>query len=300
MEQAKRTTSSSDIGFILSCSFGNGYRLTKNPRYEEVLTTGAKSLTTRFRPRCGCIQSLEPSDFKKELGWQIPVTINNMMNLELILWASNQMRNQSYFNMAVSHADATIKSHFRSDNSLFEVVSFDSITGKISKKGAISGYSEGSAWARGQAWGLYGFVTMYSYTGNRQYLEQAKKIATFILFHPNLPADKIPFWDFNAPNIPNEPRDVAAAAIMASALVRLSEMIDEPLRSQCIQVAETQLRTLSSPEYLAKPGSNGNFILKNCEGVLSTSTEIDVPLNYSDYYYVEALLRYNEHLKNSK
>ncbi|MFZ4456650.1 MAG: glycoside hydrolase family 88 protein [Bacteroidales bacterium] len=294
LEQQKHTTNNHDIGFILNCSYGNGYRLTGNPRYEEVLITGARSLSTRFRPLCGCIQSWDLGEWNANRGFQIPVIIDNMMNLELLLWTSNQTGDNAYADIAISHTNTTLKNHFRPDFSSYHVVSYDSITGKVNKRCTYQGFSDESAWARGQGWGLYGFTMMYRKTGFKRYLEQAKRIASFILFHPNLPADKIPYWDFNAPNIPKEPRDASAGAIIASALIELSQFVDEPLRSQYLKVAEIQIRTLSSSEYLATPGTNGNFILKHSVGSLPGDAEVDVALTYADYYYVEALLRYSK------
>ncbi|MDD2797079.1 MAG: glycoside hydrolase family 88 protein [Bacteroidales bacterium] len=297
VEQEKFTTDNHDIGFILNCSFGNGYRLTKNPRYVEILTTGARSLSTRFRPVCGCIQSWDLDEQKRADGWQIPVIIDNMMNLELLLWASKQTGDQSFYNIAVSHANTTLKNHFRPDFSSYHVVSYDSISGKADKRFTFQGYSDESAWARGQGWGLYSFTFMYANTGIKRYLEQAKKIASFIIYNPNLPADKIPYWDFNAPDIPKALRDASAGALIASALVQLSEFVDEPLRAEYLKVAETQIRTLSSPVYLAKPGTNGSFILKHSVGFLNKDSEVDAPLTYADYYYVEAMVKYNKLLK---
>lgn len=291
VESQKYTKDNHDVGFILNCSFGNGFRLTHNPKYGEVLATGAKSLATRFRPVCGCIQSWDVSPRKAAKGWQIPVIIDNMMNLELLLNVSLQTSDRSYYNLALSHANSTLNNHFRADNSCYHVVSYDSLTGKADKKFTVQGYSDESAWARGQAWALYGFSMMYAQTGIKRYLEQAKKVADYIIHHPNLPKNKIPYWDFNARYIPKDYRDASAGAIMASALLQLQGFVDEPLRSQYRQIAETQIRTLSSKEYLAKPGQNGNFLLKHSVGSYPAGEDVDAPEAYADYYYVEALLR---------
>jgi len=194
--------------------------------------------------------------------------------------------------MCISHADVTMKNHYRPDYSTWHVVSYDTITGLPEKKNTHQGFSDESAWARGQAWGLYGYTMMYRETKMERYLTQAKHIAGFILNHPNLPADKIPYWDFNTPDIPNATRDASAAAIIASALVELSGYVDAKLAKTYLDVAETQLRTLSSPEYFAEKGTNGHFILKHSVGSLPHNSEVDVPLTYADYYYIEAMMRY--------
>lgn len=279
-----------DVGFMLYCSFGNGYRLTGNDDYKKVLLQGATSLSTRFREKTGVIRSW---DFNKEV-WQYPVIIDNMMNLELLEWASKNSENTKFSLIAQSHADVTMKNHFRDDFSCWHVVSYDTITGKPEKKHTRQGYAHESSWARGEAWALYGYTMMYRETQNVRYLEHAKNVAKYILNHPRMPEDGIPFWDFDDPSIPKVYRDASAAAIMASAFIELSSFVDKELSVRCLNMAETQLRTLTSSNYLAKLGTNGNFILKHSVGSLPENSEVDVPLTYADYYYVEALLRYKQ------
>ena len=293
VEREKYTTNNHDVGFMLYCSFGNGLRLIQTKSYEEVLLTGSKSLSTRFSPKVGLIRSWDHHSDK----WQYPVIIDNMMNLELLMWAFHHSGDSSFYRIAVSHADKTLKNHYRADNSCFHVVSYDTITGKPQVKQTHQGASDSSLWARGQAWGLYGYTMMYRETGNAIYLEQAKKIANLLINHPNMPTDFIPYWDFTASGIPNEPRDASAAAIMASALLELSSYVGNQQKHQYLSVAETQIRRLSSPEYLAGSGTNGNFIIKHNVGSKPHNSEVDVPLTYADYYYVEALTRYNNLLK---
>ena len=287
IEKEKYNTGTHDLGFMLYCSFGNGYRLTGDTAYRSIMLTGAESLASRFNPVIGCIQS-----WGSNQKWQFPVIIDNMMNLEFLFWASKVSGDPKYRDICISHADVTIKNHFRPDYSSYHVVSYDPVSGQPEVKNTHQGFSDESAWARGQAWGFYGFVVMYRETKDRKYLEQAKHIAGFILNHPNMPEDKIPYWDFNAPDIPNTLRDASAGAIIASGLIELSGYVDAALSKTYLEVAETQLRTLSSPEYLAEKGANGNFILKHGVGHLPGKSEMDVPLTYADYYYVEALMRY--------
>ena len=287
VEKEKYNTGTHDLGFMLYCSFGNGYRLTGDTAYRSVMLIGAESLSSRFNPVVGCIQS-----WGATRNWQYPVIIDNMMNLEFLFWASKASGNPKYRDICITHADVTIREFFRPDYSTYHVVSFDPVSGAVEKKNTNQGFSDESAWARGQVWGFYGFVVMYRETKDPKYLEQAKKIANFLLNHPNLPADKIPYWDFDAPNIPDAPRDASAGAILASALIELSGYVDPALAKTYLDVAETQIRTLSSPEYFAEKGTNGNFILKHSVGSIPHKSEIGVPLTYADYYYVEALLRY--------
>jgi unsaturated chondroitin disaccharide hydrolase len=292
VEREKFTTSNHDVGFMLYCSFGNGLRLTGEEKFNEVLLTGAKSLSTRFRPDIGCIQS-----WGSRKGWQCPVIIDNMMNLELLMWAFKKSGDSSFYKIAVSHADTTIKYHFRPDYSTYHVVSYDTITGKVEARQTAQGFSDSSAWSRGQSWGLYGYTMMYRETGLDRYLQQARHIAGFLIDNPNLPEDKIPYWDYNAPGIPNATRDASAGAIMASALVELSSYVDKEEGNKYLKVAETQIRTLASPLYMAKLGKNGNFILMHSVGSLPGNSEVDVPLTYADYYFIEAMMRYRKNLK---
>ena len=296
IENQKYTTDNHDVGFMLYCSFGNGLRLTGNDDYRKTLLQGSESLSTRFRPQVGCIRSW---DWNQKV-WEYPVIIDNLMNLEMLMWASKNSDNPKFEEIAKSHADVTMKYHFRSDYSSYHVISYDTISGLPEKKNTCQGYAHESCWARGQGWALYGYTMMYRETGQEKYLRHAINVAKFIINHPRLPEDKIPYWDFDAPNIPNELRDASAGALMASAFIELSLYTEGDFSKQCLSVAETQLKTLSSPEYLAEPGTNCNFILKHSVGNNPGKAEVDVPLTYADYYYVEALVRYKRDILKEK
>jgi uncharacterized protein YyaL (SSP411 family) len=237
----------------------------------------------------GCIKSWDsknPSDFL--------VIIDNMMNLELLFETTKATGDSSFYRIAVTHANTTMKNHFRPDYSSYHVLNYDVTTGAVKEKKTAQGYANESAWARGQAWGLYGYTVCYRETKDVRYLQQAQHIAEFILTNPNMPADKIPYWDFNAPDIPNALRDASAAAVMASAFIELSHYTDKKNARKYIQVAETMIRNLSAPEYKAAPGANGGFILQHGVGHKPAGTEVDMPLTYGDYYFIEACKRYKE------
>lgn len=293
LEDVKNYTGNHDNGFRLFCSYGNGLRLTGNPAYKEVLLTGAGSLCTRYRENVGLIRSW---DFNQEV-WQYPVIIDNMMNLELIVWAAKESGDERFLKIATSHADKTMENHFRPDGSSYHVVSYDTISGLPMVKQTWQGAGDESDWSRGQAWGLYGYVMMFRETGNQRYLEQAIKIAGYLINHPNMPEDYIPYWDLKAPGIPGELRDASAAAIIASALIDLSKYTSEDLAEKYLKVAEKQIRTLASTDYTAPVGENGNFILMHSVGSMPGKSEVDVPLTYTDYYFIEALMRYKK-MKN--
>ncbi|MFD2570321.1 glycoside hydrolase family 88 protein [Spirosoma soli] len=279
-------TGTHDLGFMLYCPFGNGYRLTKNEAYKPIMLTGAKSLSTRFDPKVGLIKS-----WNKFREYTYPVIVDNMMNLEFLFWAARTSGDNQFRDLSITHADNTLKNHFRPDNSSFHVVCYNP-DGTVAAKKTAQGAADNSAWARGQAWGLYGYTVMYRETKDKKYLDQARRIADFYLKHPNLPADKIPYWDFNAPNIPNEERDASAGAIAASALLELCTY-GGPSAKTYYQSAVQMLQSLASPVYKASLGENNNFILKHSVGNKPGKSEIDTPLIYADYYFLEALLRYD-------
>ncbi|MEX0686702.1 MAG: glycoside hydrolase family 88 protein [Balneolales bacterium] len=270
-----------DLGFMVNNSFGNGYRLTGNEAYKDIVLQASESLMTRYNPSVGAIRSWDHGD------WQYPVIIDNMMNLEMLFWTSKETGDPKYRDAAISHADVTLRDHFRDDGSSYHLVSYDTLTGEPVEKRTVQGYSDESAWGRGQAWGLYGFTMTYRETGDEKYLETAENIAGFLL--NNLPSDLVTYWDFNDPNIPDAPRDASAAAITASALYELSELSDNG--EKYLEAADKIVNTLSSSEYRANDGSNGGFLLRNSVGNKNREDEVSVALNYADYYYLEALKR---------
>jgi unsaturated chondroitin disaccharide hydrolase len=283
-EKEKFNGGTHDMGFKIYCSYGTGYQLTKDAAYKDVIIQSAKTLSTRFNPKVGCIRSW---DHHKE-QWGYPVIIDNMMNLELLFAATRLTGDSSFYKIAVSHANTTMKNHFRPDYSSYHVVDYDTVTGKVVKRNTHQGYADESAWARGQGWALYGYTMCYRETKNVAYLRQAENVAKFILNHPNLPADKIPYWDFNAPGIPNEPRDASAAGVIASGLIELAKYSKN--KKEYLTVANTILQNLTK-NYRSPIGENKGFILLHSTGSKPANSEVDVPLNYGDYYYLEALLR---------
>lgn len=287
LEQEKYNNRTHDMGFKIYCSFGNGFRLTGDDEYKEIMLHSAETLSSRFDPVVGCIRSW---DFNRDV-WQFPVIIDNMMNLELLFRAAKESGDSKYYDIAVSHADKTMEHHYRDDYSTWHVVDYDTTSGKVLNKHTHQGFSHESSWARGQAWGLYGYTMCYRETREERYLEQSEKIAGYLLEHPNLPEDGVPYWDFDAPNIPNEERDVSAAAIIASALYELQQFSqDESNSEKYLVFADKLMKSLSSEKYLAKKGNNA-FILKHSVGSRAHDSEVDVPLIYADYYFLEANLR---------
>ena len=275
-------TGNHDLGFMMFCSYGQGIRLKPEPTDSLILIHSSESLCSRFRPEVGLIRSWDFGD------WSYPVIIDNMMNLELLFEATALSGDSIFYNIAVKHADTTMAHHFRPDNSCYHVVDYDPETGEVRKRQTAQGYADESAWARGQAWALYGYTTCYRYTKDKKYLDQAQKVYNFIFNNKNMPEDLIPYWDYDAPNIPNEPRDASAAACTASALYELNGYLPG---NHYKAPADKIMESLGSPAYRAKVGTNGNFILMHSVGSIPHGQEIDVPLNYADYYFLEGLMR---------
>ncbi len=292
LEQEQWDGGTHDLGFKMFNSFGKAYQFTGNETYKNVVIQSAKTLATRFNPKVGCIRSWDHNADK----WDFPVIIDNMMNLEMLMWAAKETGNDTLRQIAISHAQTTSKNHFRDDNSSYHVIDYNPETGEVENRNTHQGYSDESAWARGQAWGLYGFTMMYRETGMEEFLVQAEKIAGFILNQKGIKEGQIPYWDFNAPNIPNEPYDASAAAIIVSALYELSTYSNNG--NEYKEVAGRLFDTLSSPEFLATVKENQGFLLKHSTGHLPGGSEIDVPLVYADYYFLESIIKKKNMEKN--
>lgn len=278
-----------DVGFMIGSSYLNGYRLAGHEQYVPVVVNAARSLATRFRPGAGVIQSWNvDKGWQSERGWACPVIIDNMMNLEILFEATRFTGDSTYYNVAVSHANTTLANHFRADNSCYHVVDYDPETGDVRKRQTAQGYADESSWARGQAWALYGYTMCYRYTGDKRYLDHAVKVCDMIFSDPSMPDDLVPYWDYDAPGIPDEPRDASAAACTASALYELSTYLPD---GGYKDLADKVMTSLASPAYRAAIGTNGHFLLMHSVGSIPHGHEIDVPINYADYYFLEALLR---------
>ena len=288
IDSVKYLTWHHDVGFMIQCSFGNGLRLGEQA-YKDVIIQAAKSLSTRFLPVAGITQSWNvDKGWQSQRGWECPVIIDNMMNLELLFNATRLSGDSTFYKIAASHADQTMKNHYRPDYSCYHVVDYSLKDGSVRNRHTAQGYAHESSWARGQAWGIYGFTVAYRETRNPKYLQQAQKAFNFVISNKNFPADFVPYWDFDAPKIPDEPRDASAAAIMASALYELSTYENSEFYKGW---ADKIMASLASPVYRANVGENGNFMLMHSVGSIPHGAEIDVPLNYADYYFLEALLR---------
>ncbi|MEL5892464.1 glycoside hydrolase family 88 protein [Bacteroides sp. GD17] len=284
-----------DLGFMMYCSLGNAYRLTGEQKYKEMLLRAADSLAILFDERVGTIHSWP--GMRQQKGWPHNTIIDNMLNLELLFWAARNGGNKELYDIAFSHAKVTAGNQFRDDYSTCHVVVYDTISGKRISQLTHQGYADESLWARGQAWAIYGFTMCYRETGNTAFLEIAQKATDTYL--QRLPIDYVPYWDFDAPGIPEEPKDASAAAVVASGLLELSSYIkDKEKADRYFDAAIRMLETLSSPAYLS--GEVNNAFLLHSTGHKPHGSEIDASIIYADYYYIEALIRLNRINNNCK
>ncbi|HSC40322.1 MAG TPA: glycoside hydrolase family 88 protein, partial [Chitinophagaceae bacterium] len=283
---SQNPASDHDLGFQLLCSIGNGQRLTGDTAYTKILLAGADTLATLFNPTIGTILSW-PAKVKKE-GWPHNTIIDNMMNLELLCWASKHGGGKRLYDIAVQHAMTTMQNHFRPDYTSYHVVLYDTITGKKIKGITHQGYADSSMWARGQAWAIYGFTMMYRETKKPEFLDFVQHVADVYL--QRLPQDLIPYWDFNAPGIPGIPKDASAAAVAASALLELSGLVTDKAKAEGYRSkAEQMLSALSTAAYQSRD-SKPSFLLHST-GNKPVEGEVDASIIYADYYYIEALVR---------
>jgi chondroitin AC lyase len=307
LEPLKNFEEHHDLGFMMYCSYGNAYRFTKNKLYKDILVQSARSLSTRYNATTGSIKSWNTfNSWHGNKKYSFPVIIDNMMNLELLFFASAVTGDTSFKHIALTHALNTMKNQIRSDYSSYHVVCYDTLTGKVEGTETAQGLADNSTWARGQAWGIYGFTMVYRESKDKRFLKTAQGMADYFINHPNLPADKVPYWDFNllekgyipgvnsnANNVKDLFRDASAASITASALFELS-LYSGVKGKKYYDFAIQILHSLASANYIAAPGTNANFILKHSVGSIPHNGEIDVPLIYADYYFLEALNRYNQ------
>jgi len=287
LESQKNNKGTHDLGFMLYDSYGAGYSITKEAAYKAVLLQGASSLATRYHPEVGAIRSWDNPDF------HYPVIIDNLMNLELLFWATGVSGDSSFYKIAVAHANTDLEYRWRPDGSSYHVLDFDPSTGKLLRRMTHQGYSDSSCWARGQAWGIYGYTVLYRETGDKRYLERAVGAADYFIEQTDKIADHIPNWDFQAPA--DAPKDASAAAVAASGMIELSRYAG----AKYFDKAEEMLRSLCSEAYLAQPGTNNYFLLKHSTGHKPHNSEIDVPIVYADYYFLEALWRYREAMRTT-
>ena len=276
-----------DLGFQIYCSYGNAYRLTGKEEYKQIILNAADTLATLFNPKVGTILSwpreVEPNN------WPHNTIMDNIINLEMLYWAAKNGGGSRLYDIATKHAETTMKYHFREDGGNYHVTVYDTITGDFIKGVTHQGYADNTLWARGQAWAIYGYTLVYRETKDVKFLRFAEKITD--LYLDRLPeGEYVPYWDFDAPNIPDEPKDASAAAIVASSLLELYTLEDNREKAETYKDAAIKmLEKLSSDKYQSREANPG-FLLHSV-GHWPAKSEVDASINYADYYYIEALVR---------
>ena len=271
-----------DLGFLVFCSYGNGYRLTSNPEYKRVILAVSDSLATLYRPKVGTILSW-PRNVEMFGGHN--TIMDNMINLEMLFWAAKNGGNKKLYDIAVSHADKTMQNQFRDDYTSYHVAVYDTLTGECINRCTHQGYADNSMWARGQAWAIYGYTVVYRETKDPKYLDFAEKVTKVYL--DRLPEDYIPYWDFSAPGIPDAPRDASAACVVASALLEMSTFYTGEKSATYKDAAVRMLASLDSDKY--RGGETNHSLLLHSTGHWPAGSEIDASIIYADYYYASLL-----------
>jgi unsaturated chondroitin disaccharide hydrolase len=285
VESNKTDDTSHDVGFQIFDSFGKDAVLTGDANAKAVVLTAARTLATRYNTKVGAIRSWDA----RTDTTQYRVIMDNMMNLELLFWASQNGGDASWATIAATHAKTTARDFFRADGGSWHVVDYDQVTGAVRSKTTHQGYSNDSTWSRGEAWAVHGFAMSYRFTRDPQFLTTARTAADYFLSH--LPADEVPYWDFNLPSTTGQPRDSSAAAIAASGLVELSTLETDGTRKQrYLDGARDILASLSTPAYLADGTTNQATLLHGTQNKPSGS--YDTGIMFGDYFFVEALQRY--------
>lgn len=290
LEPVKDYTDNHDVGFMMYDSWGKELEFTGNKACEPVLVQTARSLCARYHEGAGVIQSWGRIKNKDN---QATVIIDNMMNLELLFEAARLSGDDTFRQIALRHADNTLANHFRPDGSCYHVLEYDQLNGNVRSKHTAQGFSDESTWSRGHAWAIYGFTLMYRYTHEQKYLDRAVATFEYMRNHRNMPADGVPLWDLEVPQTQGEERDASSAAIIASALLEMAEYLPKAQAREYVAYSDKIMDSLSSPAYRTAPGECGNFLLKHSVGSKPGGAEVDKPLNYADYYYLEALCRRN-------
>ena len=274
-----------DLGFLTYCANGNAYQMTGEQKYKNMIIRCADSLAILFNPRVGTILSW-PREVKPR-KWPHNTIMDNMINLEMLFRGAQLSGDKRLYNIAVSHADVTMKNQFRKDYTSYHVAVYDTIDGHFIKGVTHQGYGDNTMWARGQSWAIYGFCMVYRETKDPKYLNFVQHVAD--VYIKRLPKDLIPYWDFDDPKIPNAPKDVSAACITASALIELSTSLSGEKGKYYLTVAKEILKNLSTQKYLS--GKCNSAMLMHSTGNLPAGSEIDASIIYADYYYMEALMR---------
>lgn len=275
-------TTTHDLGFLFYPSWVTAWRLTGDEYWSEGAVQAAGSLIQRYNPRGRFIRAWGALDDPQNAG---RVIMDTMMNLDLLAFASGHTGDEKYLRVAVEHAETAQRYFPRPDGSTPHVFDFDPGTGAPIGPNTVQGYSPSSCWSRGQAWGIYGFTTMYRRSGDRAFLSTARRLADYAT--GALTSDHVPVWDYRAPQQPHDVKDASAGAVMACGLLDLAAATDRP------EYRNVALRILAalSETCLTRASTRAEAIVARCTRNRPAEDGIEISLPYGDYYLLEGILR---------
>lgn len=275
-------TSTHDLGFLFYPSWATAWRLTGDDVWRAGAVRAADSLIQRYNPRGRFIRAWGALTDPTNAG---RVIIDTMMNLDLLAFASRQTGDPKYLDIAVEHARTTQRVFPRADGSTPHVYDFDPDTGAPIGPNTVQGYSPTSCWSRGQAWGLYGFTTMYRRTGNAEFLATARRLADFAV--RSLTPDHVPVWDYRAPQQPHDIKDASAGAITACGLLDLAAATGR----RSYREAASRLLAALAETCLTRNSARAEAVVARCTRHRPNEDGVEISLPYADYYLLEGILR---------
>ncbi|MFD5796482.1 glucuronyl hydrolase [Streptomyces diastatochromogenes] len=275
-------TTTHDLGFLFYPSWVTAWRLTGDDTWRAGAVRAADSLSRRYNPTGRFIRAWGALNDPNNAG---RVIMDTMMNLDLLAFASEQTGDGKYLDIAAEHAKTAQRVFPRPDGSTPHVYDFDPATGAPIGPGTVQGYSPTSCWARGQAWGIYGFTTIHRRTGDQEFLTTARRLADYAL--GALTPDHVPVWDYRAPQQPYDVKDASAGAIMACGLLDLSTATGRPEYRE----AALRLLTALAKTCLTTNSARAEAVVARCTRNRPAEEGIEISLPYADYYLLEGILR---------
>ena len=274
-----------DVGFMWLPTAVANYRLTGDMQAKKRALHAAQLLAGRFNLAGGYIRAWNdlPDENTDTRGWAI---IDCMLNISLLYWASETTHDPRYRHIAMAHADTVMRTFIRADGSSHHIVEFDPVHGGVVRTHGGQGYADGSAWTRGQAWALYGFVVSYLHTGKGDYLFTAKKVADYFVLH--IPQNRLIPIDFDQPNTPAL-EDCCAAAIAACGLLELAKQCEGAAKEKYEGAALDLLKALDALR--CNYDTTCDAIVTHCSGAYHSAGSHHITMSYADYYYIEALTK---------
>lgn len=279
-----------DMGFLYSPSCVAAYKLTGSEKAREAAIRAADQLLTRYHPVGEFLQAWGPMEGADNYR----LIIDCLLNLPLLYWAGEETGEVRYRTIAEKHIHTAVSNVIREDASTWHTFYFDPVTGTPDHGATCQGYRDGSAWARGQAWGIYGMALAYRYTKQREYIDIFRRVTDYFLQH--LPQDLVPFWDLEFTDGDDQPRDSSSASIAACGMLEMSRYLEEPEAGLYTSLAKKLLRSVYENYAVADPSVSNGLVLHSTYSNHSPYNTcnhygVDECNSWGDYFYMEALMR---------